>query len=186
MRLHAWILGGSLVACAFTSAAAQVSAPPRSEPRAVRAARADAPDRYGTGADVLRYDIELALPEKASWFIGHARVRVLRKAPLRQELTLDFTGLAVDAVHVNGRAVRFRHEADRLAIAVADADGDTLDVDVRYRGVPDEGLFIAPDAHGSRAAFADNWPNRARFWFPAVDHPGDKALVSFTVHAPTD
>jgi aminopeptidase N len=71
-------------------------------------------------------------------------------------------------------------------IAVADTDGDMLDVDVRYRGGPDDGLFIAPDAHGTRAAFADNWPNRARFWFPGVDHPGDKALVSFTVHAPTD
>lgn len=152
----------------------------------MRAARADAPDRYGTGADVIRYDIELALPEKASWFIGRARVQVLRRAPLRQELTLDFTGLAVDAVQVNGSAVRFRHEADRLAIAVAESDGDTLDVDVRYRGVPDNGLFIAPDVHGSRAAFADNWPNRARFWFPGVDSPGDKALVSFTVHAPAE
>jgi aminopeptidase N len=55
---------------------------------------------------------------------------------------------------------------------------------VRYRGVPDDGLIIAPDVHGARAVFADNWPNRARFWFPSVDHPSDKAQVTFTVHAP--
>jgi aminopeptidase N len=32
--------------------------------------------------------------------------------------------------------------------------------------------------------FADNWPNRARFWFPSVDHPSDKATVRYMVHAP--
>lgn len=133
---------------------------------------------------MIRYDIELALPETARWFIGRARLSVLRRAPLPQGLAIDFTGLAVDGVQVNGSAVQFRHNAGRLVIPVPASGGDTLEVDIRYRGVPDEGLFIAPDTHGSRAAFADNWPNRARFWFPAVDHPGDKALVSFTVHAP--
>jgi aminopeptidase N len=136
------------------------------------------------GADVIRYDIELALPEKARWFIGRARLRLLCRAPLPQGLELDFTGLAVDGVQVNGRAVQFRYNAGRLVIPVEASEGDTLEVDVRYRGAPDDGLFIAPDVHGSPATFADNWPNRARFWFPAVDHPGDKALVSFTVHAP--
>ena len=185
MRAYGWVLAGALVVCAVTSRVmAQVGAPPRSEPAAVAAARADAPARYGVAADVIRYDIEIALPEKARWFIGRARLSVLCRAPLPQGLTLDFTGLAVDSVLVNGRAIQFRHNAGRLVIPVPASEGDTLDVDVRYRGVPDDGLFIAPDVHGSPAAFADNWPNRARFWFPSVDHPGDKALVAFTVHAP--
>jgi aminopeptidase N len=158
--------------------------PPRSEPAAVAPARADAPGRYTTAFDVLRYDIELAIPDTARWFIGRARVRLVRKAPLPQGVTLDFTGLAVDAVQVNGTAVQWQHEADRLTVPVAAGGSDTIAVDIRYRGVPDEGLFIAPDVHGRPAAFADNWPNRARFWFPSVDHPGDKALASFTVHAP--
>ncbi|MCG8466841.1 MAG: M1 family metallopeptidase, partial [Gemmatimonadetes bacterium] len=33
-------------------------------------------------------------------------------------------------------------------------------------------------------AFADNWPNRARWWFPSNDHPADKATVRFDVTAP--
>jgi aminopeptidase N len=52
------------------------------------------------------------------------------------------------------------------------------------RGVPDDGLILGQNVHGASAAFSDNWPNRASFWFPANDHPSDKATVSFTVHAP--
>jgi aminopeptidase N len=35
-------------------------------------------------------------------------------------------------------------------------------------------------------AFGDNWPNRARNWIPSVDHPSDKATVTWTVTAPSD
>src|SRR2546422_9744896 len=35
-----------------------------------------------------------------------------------------------------------------------------------------------------RSVFADNWPERARFWLPTVDRPGDKAKVTFIVKAP--
>jgi aminopeptidase N len=33
-------------------------------------------------------------------------------------------------------------------------------------------------------AFADNWPERARYWIPTLDHPRDKALVDFCLTAP--
>ena len=49
---------------------------------------------------------------------------------------------------------------------------------------PDDGLIIRANLHAERAAFADNWPNRARFWFPSIDHPSDKATAAFTVDAP--
>jgi aminopeptidase N len=38
--------------------------------------------------------------------------------------------------------------------------------------------------HCVHLVFADNWPNRARQWFPAIDHPYDKATVEFFVTAP--
>jgi aminopeptidase N len=61
---------------------------------------------------------------------------------------------------------------------------DTFRVQVRYGGVPDDGLIFRRNVHGRPSVFADNWPNRARFWFPSVDDPSDKATVTFTVHAP--
>ena len=59
-----------------------------------------------------------------------------------------------------------------------------MTVTVAYSGVPDDALNLGPNVHGDRSAFADNWPNRARFWFPSVDHPSDKATVRYTIHAP--
>ena len=45
-------------------------------------------------------------------------------------------------------------------------------------------MIAGTNAHGHRVVFADNWPERARFWLLTVDRPGDKATVSFVVHAP--
>ncbi len=39
---------------------------------------------------------------------------------------------------------------------------------------------------GRPTVFADNWPARARYWFPGIDHPGDKATVEFSVLAPAE
>ncbi|NIR43932.1 MAG: M1 family metallopeptidase, partial [Gemmatimonadetes bacterium] len=55
---------------------------------------------------------------------------------------------------------------------------------VFYGGVPRDGLRFRPNLHGDPTVFADNWPDRARYWFPCVDHPGDKAAVELRVRAP--
>jgi aminopeptidase N len=64
--------------------------------------------------------------------------------------------------------------------------GDTLEVAVYYRGAPHDGLIFGRDPYGRPTVFADNWPDRARFWFPAIDRPGDKATVEFRVRTPAD
>jgi aminopeptidase N len=50
--------------------------------------------------------------------------------------------------------------------------------------VVEDGLIVRKDAHVRWTWFGDNWPNRARQWLPTVDHPSDKATVSWTVRAP--
>jgi aminopeptidase N len=57
-------------------------------------------------------------------------------------------------------------------------------VAIDYHGVPQDGLISGTNAHGHRVVFADNWPERARFWLPTVDRPADKATSSFIVHVP--
>jgi aminopeptidase N len=56
---------------------------------------------------------------------------------------------------------------------------------VAYRGVPATGLLIAPNKHGERTFFSDNWPIKARHWLPTLDHPGDKATSEMIVNAPS-
>jgi len=136
--------------------------------------------------DALEYRIRLTIPEAADEISAEAAINFAVKADAPRELPLDFGALAVDGVNVNGRAAEFRRTEGRLLVALAGSykPGDTLNVSVKYHGRPADGLFFKRNKFGDRTVFADNWPNRAHHWFPSLDHPYDKAKVSFTVSAP--
>ena len=137
---------------------------------------------YHPGIDVLHYDLSLDLPERGDAIAGRAVVTARRTAAV-DTLRLDLLGMRVDSVLVNGGAVRFRRDSARLHVPLP-RTGDSLSVVVRYAGAPADGLIIR-ESPGRWTAFGDNWPNRARHWFPAIDHPSDKALVTWTVRAPS-
>lgn len=176
-----------LLATALVGVAPPAAGQSFPEPPPIAAARAPAdPLAYAPGVDVLHYDLELGVGESVDRFAGRARIRVLatEDAPT---LPLDLTGLAVDDVDVGlveePGGVSYAEGVLRVPLADADA-GDTVEVAVDYSGIPDDALNLGVNVHGDPAAFADNWPNRARFWFPSVDHPSDKATVRYTIHAP--
>ena len=158
------------------------------EPPPIEAGLAPPPGPYAPGFDALHYDIVLQLPDAGSFIRGIASAHVRLTSPRRDTLALDFTGLAVEAVGRDGEAMPFRHLDGRLLVQVPAglSVSDTLRVDVTYSGHPDDGLILGRNIHGQPTAFADNWPNRARFWFPSIDHPSDKATVRFTVNAGAD
>ena len=161
------------------------TAPPAAEPASIAPGAVPPSGRYAPGWDILHYDIEVALPPGPGWIAGRATLSALRTAPAARALTLDLIGLAVTALTVDGRAVAIDQRQGKLIVPTgAGTAGDTLEVQVAYAGTPDDGLVLSRTAGGHPSAFADNWPDRARYWFPAVDHPGDKATASFTVHAP--
>jgi len=157
-----------------------------SEPMPIQAGVAPTPGPYAPGVDVLHYDVEVGLSRSESWVGGRTSIlaRALTDAP---SLPLDLTGLAVESVSVDGAPGTGLYENGVLRIELPGRhEGDTVHVRVDYRGTPDDGLILKENVHGNATAFADNWPNRARFWFPSVDHPSDKATVTFTVHAPVE
>jgi aminopeptidase N len=53
-----------------------------------------------------------------------------------------------------------------------------------YGGRVTDGLIARRDSLRRWTYFGDNWPNRARFWIPSVDHPSDKATVTWSVTVP--
>ena len=162
--------------------------PPAAEPDPVPAGVRAAPGTYDTPLDVLHYDVELSLSDDVDWIAGSTRLRLRAEADGADILVLDFTGLAVTEVRVDGSPVQATHEAGRLSIPLgrALAAGEETVVEVRYRGTPDDGLILRDNVHGRPSAFVDNWPNRTRFWLPSVDHPSDKATARFTVYAPAE
>ncbi|MEX1257598.1 MAG: M1 family metallopeptidase [Gemmatimonadota bacterium] len=136
--------------------------------------------------NVLHYDVELVLPPENDRVSTRTTIRYLRDGVGPHLVELDFTGLPVVLVTHRGRALDFVQDEGLLRFQSPGRPGiyDTLQVEVMARGVPDDGLILRDNVHGAPSAFADNWPDRARYWFPANDHPSDKATVSFTVHAP--
>ena len=140
---------------------------------------------YDETVDVLDYDLEVWLPAPGGTRI-EARARLTLDAGSVAEALLDFTGLAVREVTLDGRVAQATHSDGILGVALEPgrASGSPTLIEVVYEGTPDDGLILRENIHGRPGVFADNWPNRARFWFPSVDHPHDKATASLTIHAP--
>ena len=134
------------------------------------------------GVDVLDYDVTMELPDTGAFIRGDVLVTARRAAGVSQ-LTLDLIdALTVRSVEVNGRAVAARH-ADGLVSVPLAGTTDSVRVRVVYDGIVRDGLVVRKDARGRWTWFGDNWPDRARQWLPTVDHPSDKATVSWTVIA---
>ncbi len=142
--------------------------------------------------NILQYDIAVSIPDVGKAITATTTIRYLQSAS-DGVLRLDFDPrLSVDSVRM-GRMLRVRLAPGRdwqrgpdggVTIRRWGREGETATVAVFYHGSPADGLFIQDNVHGARTAFADNWPNRARHWFPAIDHPSDKASVAFHVEVP--
>lgn len=132
------------------------------------------------------YAITMDLPDTGSTIHATAVItvaRVMRSDTLR----LDLLDLDVNRVTVDGSAAKFTRTTDALDIALPTrrATNATFEVSVEYGGAVKDGLIVRQDSAGRWTYFGDNWPNRARHWIPSIDHPSDKATVTWRVRAPS-
>ncbi|MEE8487158.1 MAG: M1 family aminopeptidase [Gemmatimonadota bacterium] len=134
--------------------------------------------------DVLHYDLSIDLRRLDDTVMQAVARLDVRPSPAATYIDLDFVGLEVDSVLMDGAHVDFSQGPDILRIGPDHGFRDVVTIEVFYEGRPADGLFIGPDPAGHLTAFADNWPNRARWWFPANDYPADKATAEFTVRVP--
>jgi len=151
-------------------------------------AQVDSPHPYQPGIDVLHYEFTLDLPDTGRTILGYAEIVVRRYLPVNQ-LRLDLVGLQVDSVRLDARSARFFRDTAAIRIPIESPfqeRTDTLLVAVWYGGRPQDGLIIQSNDPNRWSCFGDNWPNRARDWLPSVDHPSDKATVTWIVRAPSD
>jgi len=140
---------------------------------------------YRPGIDVTDYAITLDLPQRGASIEGRAVLSVRRWAPV-DTLVLDLVALRVDSVLVDEKPATFARTDSLVRIPITRVAGDSFSVTVRYAGEPKDGLIIRTDSAGRWTAFGDNWPNRARNWIPSIDHPSDKATVTWSVRAPSE
>lgn len=141
--------------------------------------------------NVENYRLKIQLYDTTDVFSGQMQISFLLLESV-DTVYFDLTsknesgqGMTVRNVTSGKRKLGFRHANDRLAVFPVKAKrGEKMVVEIRYDGVPDDGLIIGKNKFDDRTFFGDNWPNRAHHWFPCVDHPSDKARISFSVEAP--
>jgi len=133
--------------------------------------------------DVQHYGIELTLNDSTNRIEGKVTIAVnyLRKT---STLKFDLTGMKVSEVRAGAKPFPFEQDANALYIKVNAKAGDKAAYTVVYAGTPKDGLIISKNKYGDRTFFTDHWPDRAHQWLPCIDHPADKATVSFSITAP--
>ncbi len=144
-----------------------------------------------TAIDIKHYRFTIELNDSTNVMQGLAEITILFKKS-KTSLGLDLvdlsspnSGMAVIAVNNKENPLRFTHLQNRLIIYFPPTTvGDVLTFKINYSGIPMDGLIIGKNKFGERTFFADNWPNRARYWLPTIDHPYDKASCEFIVIAP--
>ncbi len=143
--------------------------------------------------DVQHYIFEIHLNDTTNRIEGKTNIQV-KFLKDSKNIKLDLvglndstiTGMEVTNVFVNENQANFTHRNNQLKInfnAEVKA-GETGNIGIIYSGTPADGLIISENKFGERTFFGDNWPERARFWLPTVDHPSDKATLEFLVFAP--
>jgi aminopeptidase N len=149
-------------------------------------ARAQGIRPYRPAFDVQDYAIAIDVPDSGAVVHASATLTVTRREP-SDTLRLDLLDLSVSDVKVNGQVVRFVQTPQGLDVPLPATTGGFahFTVAVEYGGVLRDGLIVHRDSAGRWTYFGDNWPNRARHWIPSIDHPSDKATVTWRVTAPS-
>jgi aminopeptidase N len=148
-------------------------------------------DRERTVHDALHYDVWVRLADSGTRFRAAVatRWRLESGDPIRIDLAPTYQ---IGSLTLNGRpAAGYAREGDEIVVPLPAGTAGEVVTRIEYEGAPprfrdteqDDGL-VQRGSGATRRIFADNWPDRARKWLAAQDHPSDKATVSWTIEAP--
>ncbi|MFJ6196420.1 M1 family metallopeptidase [Micromonospora sp. NPDC092111] len=146
------------------------------------------PDYGNGGYDVDHYDVRLRYEPASDRLTGTTTILATATQDLSR-FNLDFL-LDVESVRVNGWTARFAREGTHELVVTAPrgiTNGQAMTVVVTYSGVPSETLVDGYTGwtRTDDGALAVNEPESSWWWFPANDHPLDKATWDISVSVPT-
>ena len=142
------------------------------------------------GYDVQHYDLALTYDPATDRLIGVATITA-RATQNLSAFNLDFIGLKLRSLTVNGTRATTHRKGQELTVKQKDGltSGSMFTVVARYDGVPEpifeEGLGDLGFLPTEDGAIVQGEPHVAATWFPANDHPRDKASFTFHITVPT-
>ena len=188
MRGRSWAaIGGVFLSLALSSTASAAYAP---------GARSLGdplfPNLGNGGYDALHYDLTIDYDPVSNAMTSSTDITQKATQDL-SEFALDFRGLNVTSVTIDGVAATFTRDVNTDKLIITPAAGidnaRTFHTVIAYNGVPVqiqdpdnslEGWLRSPDG-----AFVVNEPMGAMGWFPNNNHPLDKATYDFHLTVPS-
>jgi peptidase M1-like protein len=150
-------------------------------------------DRYypldgNGGYNVRHYRLDVSYDPATDRLTGRATIEATAKQNLSR-FNLDFVGLTVRSITVNGQNARWSRAGQELRITPKHRlrDGSRFTTVIRYRGVPAtlEEFGLSGFIHTDDGAIVIGEPHVASSWFPANDHPRDRATFDFRITVPS-
>ena len=140
------------------------------------------------GYDALHYTIDLTVEMETSFVAGGVAIDAEATQALSR-FNLDFLGLEVNEVTVNGEDATFWREGRELTIEPVEPlqQGEIFHVIVSYSGVveavPDPAIpfEVIGWLHGDSGVYVLSEPSGASSWYPVNDSPLDKASYTFRI-----
>ncbi len=140
------------------------------------------------GYNVGHYDLLVAYDPDSDLLTGKATIYA-RATQNLSSFNLDFLGLTIQSVEVDGRSAEWSREGDELTITPRKGirDHTRFTTVVRYDGVPETIFEFGGPAgffHTDDGALVIGQPHVADTWFPVNDHPIDKASYTIQITVP--
>jgi aminopeptidase N len=142
--------------------------------------------------DVQHYQLGVRIVKGSSKVFIDESVTIQLSEPMaRLELDLagplaNGSGMKVISVTAPNQKLTWQQTLTSLQIDLpSNLQNGALTLGIKLEGKPADGLIIGANKFGDTTFFADNWPNRAHFWYACHDHPSDKATYTFLVEAPS-
>ena len=139
------------------------------------------------GYNVISYDLDVKYEPDRDRLTGVATITA-RATKNLSRFNLDFDGLRLRKATVNGKEARTRRSDGELIVTPRSGlrKGSTFTAVFRYDGVPltlDE-FGLSGFIHTDDGAIVIGEPHVASTWFPANDHPRDKAKFRIRIKVP--
>ncbi|MBZ0306854.1 MAG: M1 family metallopeptidase, partial [Anaerolineae bacterium] len=146
------------------------------------------PNLGNGGYDALHYTLDVTFDMETNFIEGITTLEAAATEDL-SSFNLDFLGMDISEITVNGAAAEFTRDDAELIITPAEplAADSEFTVTVAYSGVPGEDLpaglaeFSQGWQHYVNKVFVAGEPTEASTWYPVNEHPSDKATYTLRV-----
>ena len=145
------------------------------------------PDDGNGGYDVQSYFVDVRYDPDTDRLNGVATIKAKATRNLKS-FNLDFDGLTLRSATVNGERAKTKRKGGELTVTPKHhlRDDARFTAVFRYDGVPQtlEDFGLSGFIHTDDGAIVIGEPHVAATWFPANDHPSDKARFKFRIKVP--